>query len=185
MLPSLIPRVSSADLTDADFFLESLNSSLFPGVPSSVDVHNGFASEQARYVTRPSSLIIVPHPDKKLTQHRNRDPLFRSADTLSPWRVVRHLRRSLSRRGARASRRRLLPGPTQRKRARADGWLRLAPGRKPGLRQLGRQQPKRPGDAHQQRGGPHPDRARQVLGLPPPIGRGPHHRLGHMGNLPR
>lgn len=37
-----------ADLTDTDFFLTSLDSSLFPGVSSSVEVHNGFASEQAK-----------------------------------------------------------------------------------------------------------------------------------------
>ncbi|KAH9169449.1 lipase, partial [Lactarius sanguifluus] len=48
-----------ADLTDADFFLESLDSSLFPGVPSSVEVHDGFASEQARYVTVPSLTLFA------------------------------------------------------------------------------------------------------------------------------
>jgi len=37
-----------ADLTDADFFLESLDSTLFPGVSSSVEAHNGFAAEQAK-----------------------------------------------------------------------------------------------------------------------------------------
>ncbi|KAF5357440.1 hypothetical protein D9757_011588 [Collybiopsis confluens] len=37
-----------AALTDADFFLESLSSSLFPGVSSSVEAHNGFADEQAK-----------------------------------------------------------------------------------------------------------------------------------------
>jgi len=36
-----------ADLTDADFFLGSLDSSLFPGLSSSIEVHSGFASEQA------------------------------------------------------------------------------------------------------------------------------------------
>jgi len=37
-----------ADLTDADFFLTNLDSTLFPGVPSSVQVHNGFGAEQAK-----------------------------------------------------------------------------------------------------------------------------------------
>lgn len=37
-----------SDLTDVDFFLETLNSTLFPGVPSSVEAHNGFADEQAQ-----------------------------------------------------------------------------------------------------------------------------------------
>ncbi|KAI9458353.1 lipase class 3 family protein [Lactarius psammicola] len=46
-----------ADLTDANFFLESLDPSLFPGVPSSVEAHNGFASEQAS--TAPTILSYV------------------------------------------------------------------------------------------------------------------------------
>ncbi|KAI9458355.1 lipase [Lactarius psammicola] len=54
-----------ADLTDANFFLESLDPSLFPGVPSSVEAHNGFASEQARYVTRPP-LVVLHIPTKDL-----------------------------------------------------------------------------------------------------------------------
>ncbi|KAF8651854.1 hypothetical protein AX16_004628 [Volvariella volvacea WC 439] len=35
-------------LTNADFFLDTLNTSLFPGVPSSVKVHNGFRDAHAR-----------------------------------------------------------------------------------------------------------------------------------------
>lgn len=34
-------------ITDADFFLEPLDSSLFPGVSSGVEAHNGFAGDQA------------------------------------------------------------------------------------------------------------------------------------------
>jgi len=41
------PSQFEADLTDADFFLESLDPTLFPGLSSSIEVHNGFASEQA------------------------------------------------------------------------------------------------------------------------------------------
>ncbi|GJE91296.1 lipase family protein [Phanerochaete sordida] len=37
-----------ADLTDADIFRESLDSSLFPGISSSVTAHSGFADEQAK-----------------------------------------------------------------------------------------------------------------------------------------
>jgi len=37
-----------ADLTDADFFLTTLSPSLFPGVPSSVEAHNGFVAEHAK-----------------------------------------------------------------------------------------------------------------------------------------
>jgi len=35
-------------LTDADFFLSELNSTLFPGISSSIKVHNGFADEHAK-----------------------------------------------------------------------------------------------------------------------------------------
>ncbi|KAF9466209.1 lipase [Collybia nuda] len=35
-------------LTDADFFLETLSTSLFPGISSSIEVHNGFRDAQAR-----------------------------------------------------------------------------------------------------------------------------------------
>ncbi|KAF8258663.1 lipase class 3 family protein [Lactarius quietus] len=46
-----------ADLTDGNFFLEQLNSSLFPSIPSSVEVHSGFADEQAS--TAPTILSYV------------------------------------------------------------------------------------------------------------------------------
>jgi hypothetical protein len=35
-------------LTDADFFLDGLDTSLFPGVSSSIQTHNGFGEAQAR-----------------------------------------------------------------------------------------------------------------------------------------
>ncbi|KIK57088.1 hypothetical protein GYMLUDRAFT_46709 [Collybiopsis luxurians FD-317 M1] len=38
-------------ITDGDFFLESLSSSLFPGVSSSVEAHSGFAGAQANTAT--------------------------------------------------------------------------------------------------------------------------------------
>ncbi|KAJ7912363.1 hypothetical protein B0H13DRAFT_1874872 [Mycena leptocephala] len=41
------PEEILADVTDADFFLESLNPTLFPGVSSSVEAHSGFQFEQA------------------------------------------------------------------------------------------------------------------------------------------
>jgi len=37
-----------ADLTDADFFLAPLDPTLFPSLPSGIEVHNGFGSEQAK-----------------------------------------------------------------------------------------------------------------------------------------
>ncbi|KAI9440889.1 lipase class 3 family protein [Lactarius indigo] len=53
-----------ADPTDADFFLRTLDSSLFPGVPSSVEVHNGFASEQAR-----TASTILSYVQQTLSAH--------------------------------------------------------------------------------------------------------------------
>ncbi|KAK7031541.1 lipase [Favolaschia claudopus] len=44
-------------VTDSDFFLGSLDSSLFPGVSSSVEVHSGFRDEQAK--TAPQILAAV------------------------------------------------------------------------------------------------------------------------------
>ncbi|KAF8971867.1 lipase class 3 family protein [Flammula alnicola] len=40
-----------ADATDIDAFLENLDSSLFPGVSSSIEAHSGFANEQAKTAT--------------------------------------------------------------------------------------------------------------------------------------
>ena len=39
---------SIADLTDLDIEMTTLSPSLFPGVPSSVEVHQGFADEQIK-----------------------------------------------------------------------------------------------------------------------------------------
>ncbi|KAF8159295.1 lipase [Crassisporium funariophilum] len=38
-------------ITDADFFLEKLNTTLFPGISSSIEVHSGFAAEHAKTAT--------------------------------------------------------------------------------------------------------------------------------------
>ncbi|KAF9073596.1 lipase [Rhodocollybia butyracea] len=51
------PEEIEADLTDLDFSLTALNPSLFPGVSSSVEVHNGFGDEQA--MTAPTILAAV------------------------------------------------------------------------------------------------------------------------------
>ncbi|KAI5123192.1 hypothetical protein M0805_003959 [Coniferiporia weirii] len=53
-----------ADLTDADFFKMNLDSSLFPGLSSSIEVHNGFASAQAD--TAP---IILSAVEQTLSAH--------------------------------------------------------------------------------------------------------------------
>ena len=38
---------SLADLTDIDLFFTGLDPTLFPGLPSSIQVHSGFAAEHA------------------------------------------------------------------------------------------------------------------------------------------
>jgi len=64
------PSELVADLTDADIEMTTLNSSLFPGVSSSVEVHKGFADEQSEHPFRranhplnhgTSSVTIVGH----------------------------------------------------------------------------------------------------------------------------
>ncbi|CAK5278144.1 unnamed protein product [Mycena citricolor] len=37
-----------AILTDANFFMESLNATLFPGIPAGIQAHSGFANEHAK-----------------------------------------------------------------------------------------------------------------------------------------
>ncbi len=49
-VPSCLLFHSLPIITDLDFFLESLDSSLFPGIGSSIKVHSGFKESQAEYV---------------------------------------------------------------------------------------------------------------------------------------
>ncbi|KAI0670760.1 alpha/beta-hydrolase [Trametes maxima] len=42
------PTKLESDLTDINFFLDDLDSTLFPGLPSGVQAHNGFADEHAK-----------------------------------------------------------------------------------------------------------------------------------------
>jgi len=51
------PSQILALVTDSDFFLGSLDATLFPGLSSSIEVHSGFASEQAK--TAPQILAAV------------------------------------------------------------------------------------------------------------------------------
>ncbi|KAF9011341.1 lipase class 3 family protein [Cyathus striatus] len=56
--------------TDADVFQESLDSTLFPGISSSVEVHSGFASEQAKTASTILSAVqttIAAHSATKVT----------------------------------------------------------------------------------------------------------------------
>ena len=39
---------SESDLTDVNFFLDDLDTSLFPGTTHAIQVHNGFAAEHAK-----------------------------------------------------------------------------------------------------------------------------------------
>ncbi|PPQ69478.1 hypothetical protein CVT25_002042 [Psilocybe cyanescens] len=60
----------TADATDADAFLESLDSTLFPGVSSSVEAHSGFANEQAKTATTILAAVqstIAAHKATKVT----------------------------------------------------------------------------------------------------------------------
>ncbi|KAF8141368.1 Alpha/Beta hydrolase protein [Boletus edulis] len=45
------PEEFEADLTDADFFLTNVDSTLFPGISSDIEVHDGFADDQASTAT--------------------------------------------------------------------------------------------------------------------------------------
>ncbi|KAI5123194.1 hypothetical protein M0805_003961 [Coniferiporia weirii] len=58
------PAKFESDLTDAKFFLTNLDSTLFPGLDSSIEVHNGFASEQADTAT-----TILAAVEKTLSAH--------------------------------------------------------------------------------------------------------------------
>ncbi|PPR00191.1 hypothetical protein CVT26_009043 [Gymnopilus dilepis] len=53
-----------ADATDANAFLESLDSSLFPGLSSSIEAHSGFANEQAKTAT-----TILSNVQKAISAH--------------------------------------------------------------------------------------------------------------------
>lgn len=57
-------------VTDADFFLTSLDSTLFPGVDSSVQIHNGFGDAQAKSATAVLSAVktaMSTHSATKVT----------------------------------------------------------------------------------------------------------------------
>ncbi|KAJ3571303.1 hypothetical protein NP233_g3844 [Leucocoprinus birnbaumii] len=59
-----------ADATDANIIRRSLNSSLFPGVSSSISVHDGFGDEQEKTATQVLAAVnsaISAHGAKKVT----------------------------------------------------------------------------------------------------------------------
>ncbi|KAF9055682.1 lipase class 3 family protein [Panaeolus papilionaceus] len=64
------PSQIQADATDANAFLESLDSTLFPGVSSSVEAHSGFANEHAKTANTILSAVqstISAHGAKQVT----------------------------------------------------------------------------------------------------------------------
>ena len=46
----IVANISLSDLVDADFFLEKPDATLFPGLSSDIEVHNGFAGSHSRSV---------------------------------------------------------------------------------------------------------------------------------------
>ncbi|KAI9458384.1 lipase [Lactarius psammicola] len=58
------PTSILADLTDANFFLTNLDSTLFPGLSSSIQVHSGFAAEHAKTAQK-----ILAEVKELLAQH--------------------------------------------------------------------------------------------------------------------
>ncbi|EDR15374.1 uncharacterized protein LACBIDRAFT_301626 [Laccaria bicolor S238N-H82] len=64
-LMSFFFSYSETDATDADVVLEPLDSTLFPGISSSIEVHSGFAFEQAKTAT-----TILAAVRKAISAHR-------------------------------------------------------------------------------------------------------------------
>ena len=64
-----------SDLTDADIIRGKLDSTLFPGISSSITVHEGFRNEQKKYDT-PCIMCFVPAEVLLVTgPHRTFSPL--------------------------------------------------------------------------------------------------------------
>ena len=55
-----------SDLTDADIIRGKLDSTLFPGISSSITVHEGFRNEQKKYDT-PCILCFVLAEEEPVT----------------------------------------------------------------------------------------------------------------------
>ena len=175
--------LSLADLTDASIFPEKPNPLLFPGISSGVEVHSGFANEQAKYVTH--FFMTISHADNDdEPKDRIGNSLRRQNYSLDERHFVCHRCRPLSRRGTRPPRRGLpQPEDTQ---CGGDGiQLRHAPRREPGFCQFCRQPAGWTRDAREQQGGPHPDCAPHIIWIPSPVGRDPYTGFWRVGRLPR
>lgn len=62
------PSKIEADITDTDLVMESLDTTLFPGVSSSVQTHSGFANEQAKTATKILSAVQAAIAAHRATQ---------------------------------------------------------------------------------------------------------------------
>jgi len=63
------PKVILPLVTDVDFFLKPLNSTLFPGLSSDIQVHNGFADEQEKTADEVLAAVkktMAAHPTNKV-----------------------------------------------------------------------------------------------------------------------
>jgi hypothetical protein len=127
-----------ADLTDVNFFLEPLDPSLFQGIPSDVEVHNGFAHEQARYVALVALTAYACQYNNDTRKYRAGNPLRRPEYALDARSLVRHRRRPFSRCGACPPRWRLLQPTAPRECDGERDELRHAARREPSIRRFRR-----------------------------------------------
>ena len=156
-------------MTDFDILPEQLDPSLFPGIPQGVEVHSGFANEQARYAVLVAFSALHANNDDA-RKHRVNDPPLRPKYALDAKYLERHRRRPFSRSGDRPPRWRLLE-PTAPK--ECDGecdHLRIATRREPSIRQFRRYPAERTRNAREQPGRPDPGPAPLFLGYHQPSG---------------
>lgn len=57
-------HISESDLTDINVPLESLNPTLFPGLPNGIEVHTGFASEHAK-----TASVVLDNVNQIISDH--------------------------------------------------------------------------------------------------------------------
>lgn len=97
---SLSTTFRFADLTDFEFFLDPLDTSVFPGIPSGVECHSGFANKQAKYVAL-VSLSTSYANENDARKDRIDYPPLRQKYALVARCLAGHRRRPFSRCGAR------------------------------------------------------------------------------------
>jgi hypothetical protein len=185
---SLISHVISSSIPlidDSDFFLQPLDSTLFPGVPSTVKVHNGFADSHAE--SAPAVLAAVK---KTLAKSKSKKVVVTGHSLGAALALIDtlYLTRQL---GASAKVRHIGYGLP---RVSLHLYLYLfhfgvlntyafLTGREPSIRQPRRYHAQL--GAHQQREGLRTDSAWPIPWFPPPRRRDPHPRGQDLGELPR